>query len=381
MKVQTEQPSAPYLPMLLMLIATGVAIWMANSPWQDHYLAFIHQDIKVGHWHFHLTKSLLVWVNEGLMTLFFFSIGLELQHEWHKGDLQTTQSRIRPALLALGGMIIPALIYALVIIRQEHFSLLHGWAIPTATDIAFSLGIIRCFGSSLPRSYAVLLASIAIFDDLGAVMILACFYGHGLNFLYVMLAMIAIGLMWCARARFWLYIGLCILLWLAILKSGLHASLSGFLMGLLLPNQSMDQKHIHRFHQFITFGLVPLFAFVNTGIVFPANWQWISSQWSLFIAIFSGLVVGKPLGIFWSEKCCQFFGVKSTQKKMPVRHVLGIGCLCGIGFTMSLFIGTLAFNQQDAMAGVLRISILSGSFASAMIGVALLCKQVRVFLR
>ena len=362
---------------LMLIAATILALVAANSPWHGMYESALSIKLTVAIEDFAISKPIFLWINDGLMAVFFLLVGLELKREVLIGELNTPQKVILPALGAVGGMIFPALIY--VYINQSDPLAIQGWAIPTATDIAFALGILILLGDRVPSSLKIFLVSLAIFDDLGAIIIIAIFYTDHLSVSALWLSASCIIVLWfmnrievVSKAGY-LMVGL--VMWVALLKSGVHATLAGVILALFIPMQGVDwdgqETHPlheleHDLHSPVGFVILPLFAFANAGLTV--------SQLS-FSDVFKGIPLGIILGLFVGKQAgvmlMVWLGIKFKLGAMPAgvgwRHMYGIAVLCGVGFTMSLFIGGLAFEQIGANNIMQdRLGILVGSLLSAI---------------
>ena len=363
---------------ILLIMASIVALILANSVLVDYYQALLDIPVHIRVGALEIAKPLLLWINDGLMAVFFFVIGLELKREFVEGELSEPQKIILPALGAIGGMAAPAAIYLLV--NQGDPLAISGWAIPAATDIAFALGILALLGSRVPNALKVFLVSLAIFDDVGAIVIIALFYTSDLSVNALGVAIICISILallsWRGVMRITLYILVGLVMWVALLKSGIHATLAGVVLAMFIPmkkdpdNGGWSPLHRleHDLHGTVSFIILPLFAFVNAGV----SLQGMGADQILGpvpVGIALGLVIGKQLGVFG---LC-LLGIKLGIAKLPDgvnwSMLYGVAILCGIGFTMSLFIGSLAF--EEASSPYLyqdRVGILGGSFISALLG-------------
>lgn len=373
---------------IVLIVSAVLAMIMANSPLAAVYDNTLHSKLGIVFGDFEFSKNLLHWINDGLMAIFFFLVGIEIKRELLGGQLSTKESAMLPALAAVGGMAMPALVYFLV--NRNHPELLHGWAIPSATDIAFALGILSLLGKRAPLSLKVLLTAIAVIDDLGAVIIIALFYTANLSTSALGIAALLIVLL-AAMNKFGVrriaaYVIVGVLLWLAVLKSGVHATLAGVVTALFIPygdnpkknsqNENMLETLEHALHPWVAFMIMPVFAFANAGVSL-AGVTLADLFKPLPLGIMLGLIIGKQTGIFFTI----FAAVKSGLCPMPKNttwfQIYALSALCGIGFTMSLFIGTLAFNGQEYAAPV-RLGVLSGSIVSAICGyllIRLTCKN------
>jgi len=362
---------------ILLILTSIAALVLANSPLSAFYDQFLNIQVQLRIGAFEIAKPLLLWINDGLMAIFFFLIGLELKREFMEGELSDAHKISLPALGAVGGMLVPAAVY-LFINRGDELAT-SGWAIPAATDIAFALGILSLLGNRVPNQLKVFLVSLAIFDDVGAIVIIALFYTSGLSLTAMSTALACVVFLaflnWRGVMRISFYLLTGVVMWAALLKSGVHATLAGVLLALFIPiskdpdtGESPLHHLEHDLHGSVSFIILPLFAFVNAGVSLQGM---TTSQ--LFgpvpVGIALGLVIGKQLGIFG---VC-WMGVKLGIARLPENvnwaQLYGIAILCGVGFTMSMFIGSLAF--EDANSPYLyqdKLGILAGSFISALLG-------------
>ena len=363
---------------LLLLFAT-LALITVNSPLQSLYYDIKYTDIPINLGDFNFTKSVSHWVNDGLMAIFFFVIGLELKREILEGELSSFDRMVLPAIAAVGGMAAPALVYILININNpENMS---GWAIPTATDIAFSLAVLLIIGKSVPLSLKVFLLSLAIIDDLGAVLIIAFFYTAEISSIYLLYSLIVFGLLvvvnLSGNQKMYIYMILGIFLWYFVLKSGVHATIAGVLLATTIPNNGKNDydhsmlKHLeHKLHNFVGILVLPVFAFFNSDINFSDVTM--SSVYSpLSMGVILGLLLGKPIGI----TLFTYVGMKTKLFSLPenvtLKDVFGLSLLCGIGFTMSLFINGLAFTETYLIDSS-KLGIFIGSIVSAVAGYLIL---------
>ena len=363
---------------IVLMFAAGAALIFANSPLGDYYVEFlkIPGSIQVGE--LVIAKPLLLWVNDLWMAVFFFLIGLEIKREFIEGELSTRRDLILPAAGAIGGMAVPSLIF--VAINWQDPVNLNGWAIPAATDIAFALGILALLGTRAPTSLKVLLTAIAIIDDLGAIVIIAVFYTANMSYTSLSLAavailgLIALNLFRVSHVAAYLIVGA--ILWICVLKSGVHATLAGVVTAFAIPLKVEDEdghsllKHLeHLLHPWVAFLVLPMFAFANAGISFEGiNFGSFVEPVTLGISL--GLIVGKQLGVFIPMWLCIKAGFAQMPKESNWIQLYAVSTLCGIGFTMSLFIGGLAFELSDFKAPV-RLGVLTGSIVCALLGYAL----------
>lgn len=369
---------------LLLLFAT-LALIIVNSPLHSLYYDIKYTDIPINIGDFNFTKTISHWVNDGLMAVFFFVIGLELKREILEGELSSFDRIVLPALAAVGGMVAPALIYVLININNpENMS---GWAIPTATDIAFSLAVLLIIGKNVPLSLKVFLLSLAIIDDLGAVLIIAFFYTAEISSTYLFYSAIVFALLVVVNLsgiqKTFIYMILGVFLWYFVLKSGVHATIAGVLLATTIPNStsndydhSMLKKLEHKLHNFVGILVLPVFAFFNSDINFGD--VTLSSVYSpLSLGVILGLLFGKPIGI----TLFTYIGMKTNLFNLPdnvtLRDVFGLSLLCGIGFTMSLFINGLAFSEATLIDSS-KLGIFIGSIISAIAGYMILKSRYRI---
>lgn len=357
---------------ILLVIAAAIAMFVANSSYGDAYNSFLHSYVA--------GMSMSHWINDGLMAIFFLLIGLEVKRELLEGALKSKETAIFPAIAAVGGMLAPALIY--VLFNAGDPQAIQGWAIPAATDIAFALGIMALLGKRVPIALKVFLLALAIIDDLGVVVIIALFYSSDLSTLALTVGFIMTGVLFYLNARkvtnLKLYMLVGIVLWIAVLKSGVHATLAGVVIGFAIPLQGKPGedsplKHLeHGLHPYVAFAILPLFAFANAGISLQGvSLSGLSSMLPLGIAM--GLLVGKPLGIFSFSWLAVKLGVARLPEGVNFKHIFAVSVLCGIGFTMSIFIASLAFIGVSAEFDTYaRLGILMGSTSAAIIGYSLL---------
>ncbi len=365
---------------VVLAVVTLAALAISNSPWRDVYTAFtrIPGTVDVGG-ALVISKPLLLWVNDLWMAVFFFLIGLEIKREFVEGELATRRQAILPAAAALGGMVVPAAIYAFINLGDA--AALRGWAIPAATDIAFALGIVMLLGSRVPPSLKVFLTAVAIIDDLGAIVVIAVFYTAGLSLPVLILAAVGVAslallnLAGVRRADLYIVVGLAI--WVCVLKSGVHATLAGVVTALAIPMRNRDGEPLagaleHALHPWVAFVVLPMFAFANAGVTLLGI-----SPTSLFnpipLGIAAGLVVGKAVGVFGACWLMIRSGVAAAPADATTRQLFGVCILCGIGFTMSLFIGALAFDGLGpAYETELKLGVLVGSLIAGALGTLIL---------
>ena len=354
---------------LVLMGVAALALIIANSPWAETYFHVLHVDAG--------GLSLLHWINDGLMALFFLLVGLEIKREFQGGELATWGQRALPAFAAFGGMAVPALVY--VWFNRASPETLAGWAIPSATDIAFALGILALLGSRVPPSLKVFLAALAIIDDLGAVIIIAFFYTASLDMLalgavgMITLALVALNLAGVKRLTPFLALGA--LLWYFMLKSGVHATLSGVVLALAIPGGGSDHAPMrvleHGLHKWVAFLIVPIFGFANAGVSLSGI-SLASLAEPVTLGIAAGLFLGKQIGVFAAARLAVASGITEAPRDASWPQVYGVSILCGVGFTMSLFIGLLAFPGNEAFDTMVKIGVLAGSLASGVLGALVL---------
>ncbi|MBP2169699.1 NhaA family Na+:H+ antiporter [Erwinia toletana] len=365
---------------VVLILAAALAMILANNTaTQQGYLALLATPVEFRFGALDVSKNLLLWINDALMALFFLMIGLEVKRELMVGALASRDRAIFPLIAALGGMVAPGLLFLAFNGGDEVTR--SGWAIPTATDIAFALGILALLGSRVPPALKIFLMALAIIDDLGAIIIIALFYTSELSMVALGVAAAAIALLALlnmANVRSTsLYLLIGIVLWVAVLKSGVHATLAGVIVGFFIPlakkeGHSPAEELEHGLHPWVSWLILPLFAFANAGVVLDGISA--GDMFSLLpLGIMVGLLIGKPLGI---TLFC-WLAVKSGLAKLPqgtsMSNIVAVGVLCGIGFTMSIFIATLAYGDIDpALITLAKLGILIGSIASAVVGYLLL---------
>ncbi|EGR1265229.1 TPA: Na+/H+ antiporter NhaA [Vibrio cholerae] len=357
---------------ILLVIAAAIAMVIANSAMGEGYQAFLHTYV--------FGMSVSHWINDGLMAVFFLLIGLEVKRELLEGALKSRETAIFPAIAAVGGMLAPALIY--VAFNFNDPDAIQGWAIPAATDIAFALGIMALLGKRVPVSLKVFLLALAIIDDLGVVVIIALFYSSDLSTIALTIGFIMTGVLFMLNAKhvtkLSIYLVAGLILWIAVLKSGVHATLAGVVIGFAIPlkgnkGEHSPLKHLeHALHPYVAFAILPVFAFANAGISLQGvSLAGLTSMLPLGVAL--GLFLGKPLGIFSFSWAAVKLGVAKLPEGINFKHIFAVSVLCGIGFTMSIFISSLAFGQaNEAYDTYARLGILMGSTTAALLGYSLL---------
>jgi NhaA family Na+:H+ antiporter len=360
---------------LILVSAAALALLLANTPLADLYESVLKLKFTVMIEDFGVSKPLLLWINDGLMAVFFLLVGLELKREIVEGQLSSKDQIILPALAAIGGLAVPALIYWAV--NRGNAQGMSGWAIPTATDIAFALAILSLLGSRVPASLKIFLTTIAIFDDLAAIIIIAVFYSADLSTGSLAAAGVGIAVLFALNRlgvqHLAAYLITGIFIWLFVLKSGVHATLAGITVAAFIPLKSGDDhspsRHLeHILHPWVAYGVLPIFAFANAGVPFAG----VSSDavlGTVSMGIVLGLFIGKQVGVFGMTALAVGLGFARKPEGASWAMLYGIALLCGVGFTMSLFIGSLAFEHGGFSQGAaLRIGVISGSVASAFCG-------------
>jgi len=374
----------------ILLFATAMlALIWSNSPWESFYHLIIHEPFIFSFHQWHIKTPAIFWINDVLMAIFFLLVGLEIKREICVGELNSPRKIMLPAIAALGGMIVPAVVY-LIFNAGDHLTI-HGWAIPTATDIAFALGIISLLGNRVPHALKLYLMALAIFDDLGAIIIIALFYQAGLFWPAL------IGILGCMGVLFalnrmrvhalWVYCLVGIVMWGFFLKSGIHPTLAGVILALMIPLNTNEKNNgaspLRRLesglHPWVAYAILPLFSFANAGVSFSGlNIGELFSAVPLGIML--GLFIGKQVGVFVATWLAIRCGVAFMPQGGSWSSLYAMGMVCGVGFTMSLFIGNLAFTpEQGDYAALVRFGVLAGSLLSGVVGYVLLrrfCKKL-----
>ncbi len=361
---------------VLLLAALAAVVW-ANSPWQDSYQDLWHYELVIGRGNWAVRESLQHWANDGLMALFFFVVGLEIKREVARGELQDPRTAGLPVIAALGGMVLPAVLFGLVAGGGEAG---RGWGIPMATDIAFAVGVLALLGDRIPRGLKVFVLTLAIVDDIGAIVVIAVFYATGFHAAWLLLAAVMLVLVVAARRlglkRPVAYIPLAVLAWYGTYRSGIHPTIAGVALGLLTPPGEVGGRPVledleHRLHPWSSYLVIPIFALANAGVVLDRETTGEALASRLTWAVIVGLVVGKLLGIAGASAVAVRTGLGRLPSGVGAGHILGAAGVGGIGFTVSLFITGLAF-EHEALQAQAKIGILAGSLAAALVGAALL---------
>lgn len=361
---------------ILLLLSAVAAMLLANSPLSEQYNNFLNLPVSIQISHFVIDKTLIHWINDGFMAVFFILVGMEVKKELFEGSLSSYQQAIFPAIAAIGGMIIPAIVYWFI--AKQDPSLVNGWAIPMATDIAFALGIMALLSKQVPLPLKIFLLALAIIDDLGAIVVIALFFSHGLSVQALFFSAITIiALVLLNRFKvsaLCAYMVVGAILWASVLKSGVHATLAGVIIGFCIPlNGKNGEKPLHDFEHILapwsSFIILPLFAFANAGVSFEGlDFTMLSSP--LLLAIALGLIIGKPVGVFSFSYISVKLGLAKLPNGVNFKQIFAVALLCGIGFTMSMFLASLAFDADagETINTLSRLGILLGSTISAIIG-------------
>lgn len=366
---------------ILLLVSALLAMICANTALNSAYFSFLQTEVAVRFGAFSIDKPLLMWVNDGFMAVFFILVGMEVKREMFEGSLSSYQKAIFPAIAALGGMIVPALVYAFVNQGSPEFQ--QGWAIPMATDIAFAVGIVALLGKRVPLPLKMFLLALAVIDDLGAIVVIAIFFSHEMSMQALIIASLAI-IVLIAMNRYKVvsvihYAVIGTILWASVLKSGVHATLAGVIIGFCIPlrgkNGETPLYHLeHILAPWCSFAILPLFAFSNAGVSLDGmSLDKLASPLPLGVAL--GLIIGKPVGVFLFSYLSVLFRIAKLPENVNWKQIFAIAVLCGIGFTMSMFIAGLAFGEDTVLENVLslsRLGILMGTGVSAIVGYILL---------
>ena len=360
---------------LVLLISAVLALLISNSNFSDLYFDTLNQYLFIGINNFGLKLSVIHWINDALMAIFFFFVTLEIKREFIQGELSNVKQALLPIIAAVGGMLVPALFY--IVVNYQDPETINGWAIPSATDIAFSLGVLSLLGSRVPVSLKVFLTALAIIDDLGAILIIAIFYSGDLSIKYLVLMLLAFIFLLIFNKfdikKFVPYLVVGVLLWDFTHNSGIHATIAGVLLALTIPHRKKEKdfslllKVEHAISPYVAFGIMPLFAFANAGVSLEGL-SFSSLLNKVPLGILLGLFIGKQLGVFLFS----YISIKFKVAKMPNNsnwiNFYGVGILTGIGFTMSLFVGNLAFIDNTQYMDGVKIGVLTGSLLSTLTG-------------
>ena len=363
---------------ILLIFVTLLALAFKNSFLSEYYTAFLATPVEVRFSDLHIAKPLLLWINDGLMAIFFLLIGLEVKREFLEGQLSTPSQIALPGIAAIGGMVVPALFY--IGLNLDDSSAMRGWAIPTATDIAFALGVLAMLGKRVPLSLKIFLMALAIIDDLGAIVIIALFYTVDLSTLSISVAagaltiLIIMNRLGVAKKAAYIIVG--VVLWISVLKSGVHATLAGVALAFTIPlnckNEngdecSMSKQMEHDLHYWVAFFILPLFAFVNAGVDLR-NVSLDQMTSGVPLGIMAGLFLGKQIGVFGFSWVAIKLGLAKLPDNSTWLQIYGVSILTGIGFTMSLFVDSLAFTDGNLYQQADKLAILVASFAAGIAG-------------
>ncbi len=363
---------------ILLILVTIIALILQNSPLSGIYNHILHTHVEIRFGDLQIAKPLLLWVNDGLMAIFFFLVGLEVKREVLQGHLSSISQISLPGIAAIGGMIVPALVF-IFFNKGESFAM-NGWAVPTATDIAFALGILSLLGNKVPSSLKIFLMALAIIDDLGAIIIIAIFYTSDLSTISIVIAATALVILFVMNrlgvAKKAAYILVGIILWVSVLKSGVHATLAGVALAFFIPLNSKDKdgkefsmaKQLeHDLHYWVAFMILPLFAFVNAGVDLKGI-SLSDMTNTVPMGIMLGLFIGKQVGVFGFSYIAIKLGWANLPKGSTWLQFYAVAILTGIGFTMSLFVDSLAYNDTQIYHFADKLAILLGSFLSGVVG-------------
>jgi NhaA family Na+:H+ antiporter len=366
----------------VLLVAAVLAMLWANAPFGSSYESFWQTDLTLGFGQFSITEDLQHWVNDALMVLFFFVVGLEIKRELVVGELNDRSKAVLPLIAAVGGVIVPGLIFISLNAGGEGAG---GWAIPMATDIAFAVAVLAVLGRRIPSGVRLLLLSIAIIDDVIAILIIAIFYSKDISLAWLAVGLAGVLVVYLFQrfdiSRIFPYVVVGIVVWIAFLSSGVHATIAGVILGLMTPARPIKGRHViedleHRLHPWTSMVIVPLFALANAGIVISASILADASANMIFWGVALGLVFGKVIGIGSGIAIARRFGWGEVPDGVTGSHIWGVAALGGIGFTVSLFIAELSFEAEQLLEYA-KIGIFTGSIVSAVIGVFILTRNAR----
>jgi NhaA family Na+:H+ antiporter len=366
---------------ILLLLTAAIALLWANSPWKDEYRALFHTVFGLRLGQFAFERDLHFWINDGVMTVFYFVVGLEIRRELYRGQLSDVRRATLPLVAALGGMVVPAIIYALI--NKGHASF-RGWGVPMATDIAFAVGVLTLLGKRVPPALRILLLALAVIDDVGAIVVIAIFYSSTLNASGFLLLAVGLGLVFALRAmgvrHAWLYVPAGVVAWAGAYTAGIHPTLAGVAIGFMTPvrpwpaddeetEPRSPAEHLeHSLHGWVAYGAMPLFAFANAGVSLGTT-SFSGDSLLAFLGVGFGLVVGKPVGVFGASWLATRLRIAALPAGTTWMQVALVGVVAGIGFTMSMFIAELAFPRgatlETGKAGILIASTIAAVFAYA----------------
>jgi NhaA family Na+:H+ antiporter len=358
---------------VVLVAAAALALLAANSPLAGVYDSLLHVDLRIGVGRISITEDLQHWVNDGLMAIFFFVVGLEIKRELVTGELRDRRTAALPAVAAVGGVVLPALIFLALVGGGPEA---RGWGIPMATDIAFAVGVLALLGDRVPGGAKLLLLSIAIVDDILAIAVIAVVYTTGVSLYWLAAAVGGLGAVLVLRrvgvTDIWPYVLIGMFVWLATFESGVHATIAGVALGLLTPTGEVGGRNVleqleHRLHPVSAFMIVPLFALANVGVDLSADAVAAAVDGRLAVAVAVALLVGKTVGIGGVALLAQRLGIGALPTGVQVRHVWGLAALAGIGFTVSLFVADLAYDAAS-LTDQAKVGIFAGSLVSAVVG-------------
>lgn len=364
---------------LLLLLCAVIAILLANSPLASNYNEILHAKITLGYKNASISMSVSHWINDGLMAIFFFLVGMEIKKELLIGELKSIKTTILPIAAAIGGMIVPVVIYSICNFGQQTSN---GFGIPMATDIAFALGILSLVGNKAPKGIVVFLTALAIVDDLGAIIVIAIFYTSSISWFYLICSVSIVLLLLLANRlhikspAVFLILG--ILLWFAMLKSGIHATFAGVLLGMMIPGSKKEEtfantmlhKLEHKLSPWSAYFIMPVFALTNAGVAINSSSLSTIMSTPVSVGIILGLFVGKQVGIFVVSWILIKVNIAQIPSGVNVKHIFGASVLGGIGFTMSIFVSSLAFVDETILSSA-KISIITASILSAIVGIVI----------
>ncbi|KZL89838.1 Na+/H+ antiporter NhaA [Clostridium magnum] len=364
---------------VILLICAIAAMVIANSDLASSYDHILHRYITIGYRELSLSMSVLHWINDGLMAIFFFVVGMEIKREVAIGELKSIKKTILPVAAAVGGMIVPAIIY---MVFNYNEATITGWGIPMATDIAFALGVLSLVGKNAPKGILIFLTALAIVDDLGAIIVIAVFYTSQISKVALIAALIVLGLLILAnklkvKSTAVFVIG-GIILWIAVLKSGIHATIAGVLLGMVIPagkninefKNSMLYKLEHTLTPYSAFVIMPIFALANSGVAIDIKSFLTVISAPVSLGIIFGLFIGKQVGVFGVSYLLVKFKIAKLPSQVTKKHLYGASVLAGIGFTMSLFVASLSFVDETILSTA-KISIILASLLSAILGMVI----------
>jgi NhaA family Na+:H+ antiporter len=366
----------------VLLVAVVIAMIWANAPFGDSYEEFWDTKLTLGFGQFAITETLQHWVNDALMVLFFFVVGLEIKRELVVGELNDRSKAVMPLIAALGGVLLPGVIYIALNAGGEGAD---GWAIPMATDIAFAVAVLALLGKRIPSGVRLLLLSIAIIDDVIAILIIAIFYSKDISLIWLAVGAAGILAVWLLQRfdvdRILAYVAVGVIVWVAFLSSGVHATIAGVILGMMTPAHPVKGRHViedleHRLHPYTSLLIVPIFALANAGIVISGPIIADASENMIFWGVALGLIFGKVLGIGTGVMVARKLRLGKLPQGVMTGHVWGVAALGGIGFTVSLFIAELSFEAEQLLEYA-KMGIFTGSIVSAIVGVLILLRVTR----